>query len=258
MVQWAGQEARAKGLHCAVLIRWIGPGFGGLNVTGERPTPTIEDYLGVIYTLERDGESVIGARLADWLEVSPPTVTATIKRMIRDGWVTMDQAKEIRLTPAGFQAAHSVLRRHMLAELLLARVLGVPWSQVHREADAMEHTISAETMERIAAKLDYPETCPHGNPLPGFEDQIAGLFPLTEAEAGQRLVIRRVHEAAEEKPDLMVYLEQHDLLPGAEVTVREIMPFNETISLYCQEQTVILGLAPAALIYVEEKANGER
>lgn len=218
----------------------------------ERPTPTIEDYLGVIYTLERDGAPVIGARLAGWLEVSPPTVTATVKRMIRDGWVAMDRAKEIHLTPAGRQAARSVLRRHMLAELLLARVLGVPWSQVHQEADAMEHTLSPETVERLAAKLDHPETCPHGNPLPGFEDRLAGYFSLAEAQAGQRLVIRRVHESAEEKPELMSFLEQHGLLPGAKVTVREIMPFNETLTLESGGQRVILGLSPAALVYVEE------
>lgn len=221
----------------------------------KRPTPTIEDYLGVIYTLERDGEAVIGARLAEWLEVSPPTVTATIKRMIRDGWVAMDRSKEIHLTPAGRQAAQSVLRRHMLAELLLARMLGVPWSQVHQEADAMEHTISPETVERLAVKLDHPETCPHGNPLPGYEDRISGFYPLSEAQVGQRLVIRRVHESAEEQPDLMVYLEQHDLLPDTEVVVEQVMPFNETITLDCSGQTIVLGLAPAALIYVEEKGH---
>jgi DtxR family Mn-dependent transcriptional regulator len=219
----------------------------------ERPTPTIEDYLGVIYTLERDGEAVIGARLADWLEVSPPTVTATVKRMIRDGWVRMDESKEIHLTAAGREAARSLLRRHMLSELLLARVLGVPWSQVHQEADAMEHAISTETMERLAAKLDHPETCPHGNPLPGFEHHLTGLRPLTEAQTGQRLVIRRVHESAEEKPELMLYLEQRGLLPGAEITVKQVMDFNETISIQCEGQTVTLGLAPAALIFVEER-----
>ena len=221
-------------------------------MTEERPTPTIEDYMGVIYTLERDGEPVIGARLAQWLEVSPPTVTATIKRMIRDGWVVMDDSKEIRLTPAGRQAARSVLRRHMLAELLLARVLDVPWSQVHQEADAMEHTLSPDTVERLAAKLDHPETCPHGNPLPGFEAQVAGLLPLTEARAGQRLVIRRVHESAEEQHELMSYLERHGLVPGAEVGVVEIMAFNETITLDCDGKMVVLGLAPAGLIYAEQ------
>ena len=221
-------------------------------MTRERPTPTIEDYLGVIYTLERDGEAVIGARLAEWLDVSPPTVTATVKRMKRDGWVVMDESKGIHLTDAGREAAQSVLRRHMLAETLLARVLDVPWSKVHQEADAMEHALSPDTVERLAAKLDHPETCPHGNPLPGYEDQVGELFPLAEARAGQRLVIRRVHESAEEQLDLLEYLEQRGLLPDAEVVVQEIMPFNETITLECQGQTIVLGLVPAAFIYAEE------
>jgi len=218
----------------------------------ERPTPTIEDYLAIIYVLDRDGEAVIGARLAEWLEVSPPTVTATVKRMIRDGWVTMDASKEIHLTSEGREAARSVLRRHMLAEILLARLLDVPWSRVHEEADAMEHALSPETAERLAAKLDHPQTCPHGNPLPGYEDRVGELLSLADAHAGQRLVIRRVHESAEERPDLLEYLEQRGVLPDAEVVVREIMPFNETITLECQGQTVVLGLVPAAYIYAEE------
>jgi DtxR family transcriptional regulator, Mn-dependent transcriptional regulator len=225
--------------------------------SSERPTPTIEDYLGVIYTLERDGEPVIGARLAEWLEVSPPTVTATLKRMVRDGWATLTSSKEVRLTAAGREAARSVLRRHMLAELLLARVLHVPWSQVHQEADAMEHTISPTTMQRIADKLGNPQTCPHGNPLPGHENHIAGLLPLAEARQGQRLVIRRVHEAAEERPELMAYLEQHGLLPGAEVVVAEVMPFNETLALEHRGQIVVLGLGPAGLIFAQEKPAAE-
>ncbi len=220
-------------------------------MTELRPTPTIEDYLGVIYTLERDGEIVIGARLAQWIEVSPPTVTATVKRMIRDGWVTMDEAKEIHLTEAGRAAAQSVLRRHMLSELLLARVLGVPWSQVHQEADVMEHSLSPQTADRLMSKLDNPETCPHGNPLPGFEDRIPELVPLSDARTGQRLIVRRVHESAEEQPQLMAYLEETGLLPDAEITVEEIMPWNETVTLECRGQKVVLGMVAAALVHAE-------
>ncbi len=217
----------------------------------ERPTPTIEDYLGVIYTLERDQEQVISARLADWLGVSAPTVTATIKRMTRDGWVKMDQRKEIHLTQAGHEAAVSLLRRHMLSEVLLARILGVPWSRVHEEADRMEHTISQETMERMIERLDDPQTCPHGNPLPGYEALIENWKPLTELQAGQKIIIKRIHESAEEKPELLKYLEQYGLLPGTRATVKEIIPFNETISLQVGEQTVVLGFAVAEYVYAQ-------
>ena len=216
-----------------------------------RPTPTIEDYLGVIYTLERDGEPVIGARLAEWMEVSAPTVTATVKRMIRDGWVTADERREIHLTAAGRKAAASVVRRHMLTELLLARVLEVPWSQVHQEADQMEHTISGETMQRLADRLEDPQTCPHGNPLPGHEALLQQWMALTAAEAGQRVLIKRVHESAEQNRELMVFLETHNVMPGTEARVEQVVDFNRTVSLRVGDETVVLGFPVADCIYVE-------
>jgi len=215
----------------------------------ERPTPTVEDYLGVMYTLERDGETILSSRLAKWIDVSPPTVTATVKRMIRDGWVIMDDRKEIHLTPAGREAAQSLLRRHMLSEVLLNRVLGVPWSQIHQEAHKMEHTISAETMARMAKRLENPLTCPHGNPLPGHEDLLEQWIPLTEAEPGQRITIRRVHESAEENLELLAYLETHGLLPGTEALVTEIVPFNQTIALQVGDQRVVLGFTVAERLF---------
>ena len=215
------------------------------------PTPTVEDYLGIIYTMERDGDIVIGARLAEWLEVKAPTVTATIKRMIRDGWVVMDERKEIHLTPAGRLAAASVLRRHMLSELLLARLLGVPWSRVHAEADQMEHTISHETMQRILEHFEDPQTCPHGNPLPGYEDLAEEWFPLTQARAQQTAIIRRVHESLEEKQDVMIFLENHHLMPGTQVDIIEVIPFNETISLCIDGRPVVLGFAIAQAIFIQ-------
>jgi DtxR family Mn-dependent transcriptional regulator len=216
-----------------------------------RPTPTIEDYLGVIYTMERDGEPVIGARLAEWMEVSPPTVTATVKRMIRDGWVTANERREIHLTPAGRKAAASVVRRHMLTELLLARVLEVPWSQVHQEADEMEHTISGETMQRLLDRLDDPQTCPHGNPLPGHEALLQDWMPLTAAEPGERILIRRVHESAEQNRDLMVFLEAHNVMPGTQARVEQVIDFNRTVTLRVGDEQVVLGFPVAECIYVQ-------
>jgi DtxR family Mn-dependent transcriptional regulator len=219
-------------------------------VDAARPTPTVEDYLGVIYTMERDGEAVIGARLAEWMEVSPPTVTATVKRMVRDGWVTANERREIHLTAAGRKAAASVVRRHMLTELLLARVLEVPWSRVHHEADQMEHTISGETMQRLLDRLEDPQTCPHGNPLPGHEALLQELIPLTAAEPGQRIRIRRVHESAEENRELMVFLEAHNVMPGTEAQVEEVIGFNRTVSLRVGDDLVVLGFPVAECIYV--------
>lgn len=217
-----------------------------------RPTPTVEDYLGAIYTLARDQESVIGRRLADWLEVSAPTVTATIQRMIRDGWVTMADDKTIHLTAAGTEAAISVLRRHMLTELLLAQVLGIPWSRVHEEADRLEHDLSAETAARVAELVRDAAVCPHGNPIPGHEEITETLIPLLEAVPGRGYLLARVHEEIERDQQLMAYLEEHALIPGVRVEVVEIMPFNETVTLLCAGRPVVLGLSVARRIWLSE------
>lgn len=224
----------------------------------ERPTPTVEDYLAVIYTLSRDEEAVIGRKLAEWLEVSAPTVTATIKRMIGGGWVTMADDKTIHLTESGREAATSVVRRHMLTELLLTRVLGTPWSKVHAEADRMEHHLSAETAGRLAAVVNDPIACPHGNPMPGHENLIDKLLPLLETNPGSKYVLARVHEEIERNAQLMAYLERNCLVPGAILRVVEVLPFNETVTLECGGKQVVLGISVAKSLWVTELPAGRQ
>src|SRR5512138_1982471 len=161
-----------------------------------RPTPTIEDYLAIMYVMERDHEEIIAARLAESLGVAPPTVTVTLKRMERDGWIEIKGRKSIQLTRAGCEAASSVIRRHMLTEWMLARMLKIPWSHIHTEAHQIEHTISAEMETQMRENLDDPQLCPHGNPLPGFEHVAAQWIPLTQLSQGDRVVIKRIHETA--------------------------------------------------------------
>lgn len=217
----------------------------------ERPTPTVEDYLGVIYTLARDGEPVIGRKLADWLEVSAPTVTATLQRMVRDGWVTMAHDKTIHLTEMGKRAAASVIRRHMLTELLLARVLGVPWSKVHAEADRLEHSLSAETTAAVENLVEDTRFCPHGNPLPGHEALTENLIPLLEAEVGRTYRLARVHEEIEQNPDLLHFLEARHLMPGTPICVTAILPFNETVTVQAEGVETVLGMTIARHLWVD-------
>jgi len=219
--------------------------------TETRPTPTIEEYLTVIYVLERDGEEVIAARLAESLEVAPPTVTVTLKRMKRDGWILLDAGHGIHLTEVGCEAARSVLRRHMLTEWMLARMLKVPWSRVHAEADQIEHTISDEIEAQMRTNLDNPQLCPHGNPLPGYEYVAANWVPLTEVQVGEDVIVRRIHEIAEAKPDLLRFLEKNGIVPNARAEVAEVLPFNQTVSLKICDREVALGFAIAQYIFVE-------
>jgi DtxR family Mn-dependent transcriptional regulator len=217
-----------------------------------RPTPTIEDYLAILYVMERDGDEVIAARLAESLEVAPPTVTVTLKRMERDGWVAVDPEKGIYLTKTGCEAASSVIRRHMLTEWMLARMLKVPWSRVHAEADQIEHTISDEIETQMRTNLDDPQLCPHGNPLPGYEQVAADWLPLTGVLPGEKVIIRRIHETAEDNHELLEFLETNGIIPGALVRVIEILPFNQTLSLKVRKQKVALGFPTAKYIFVEK------
>jgi DtxR family Mn-dependent transcriptional regulator len=217
-----------------------------------RPTPTIEDYLAVMYVMERDGEEIIAARLAETLELTPPTITMTLRRMEKDGWIDLPSPRVIRLTEAGCEAARSVIRRHMLTEWMLARMLKVPWSRIHAEADQMEHTISDETEAQMRISLDDPQLCPHGNPLPGYEHVAADWLPLTSIQQGKKVIIRRIHETAEDDPELLKFLEAHGIVPGAQARVTEILPFNQTISLKLGKKMVALGFPTARYIYIEK------
>jgi DtxR family transcriptional regulator, Mn-dependent transcriptional regulator len=215
----------------------------------DKLSATVEDYLSLIYALQRDNMPVIGSHLAEVLGVSPPTVTNTLKRLVRDGFVTMDD-KGTRLTKKGLESARTVVRRHMLTEWMVVRHL--PWSKLHREAHNLEHAISAETEAALVEELGHPETCPHGNPLPGFERAVARWIPLTQASAGDRVIIRRVHELAEHNDDLMAFLEENGILTGVPATVTRILPFNQTIQLRLDSREVTLGFAAARYIFVEK------
>lgn len=224
-----------------------------MNVTypdsKSRPSATIEDYLAFVYILERDGEPVIGARLAELLGVTPPTVTNTLKRMARDGLIQTDE-RGTRLTEQGRQAARAVMRRHMLTEWMMANML--PWSLLHSEAHNLEHAISTMAEAALMEELNHPQTCPHGNPLPGNEAVVQGWAPLTKIPAGEQVVIRRVHELGEENTELMSFLEANGVMPGIQAQVVEVLPFNQTITLRVGERAVTLGYAAARYVYVEQ------
>ncbi len=215
----------------------------------DKLSSTVEDYLSLIYVLERDNMPVVGAHLAEILKVSPPTVTNTLKRLVRDGLVIMD-ARGTRLTKKGLESARTVVRRHMLTEWMMVRRL--PWSRLHGEAHNLEHAISAETEAALMEELGHPQTCPHGNPLPGSEAAVSGWIPLTEIAAGERVIVRRIHELAEHSSDLMAFLEKNGILTGAGATVAEVLPFNQTLQLRVGGKDVTLGFAAARYIYVEK------
>jgi len=215
---------------------------------------TIQDYLSLIYVMERDNEPIVGLHLAELLGVTPPTVTNTLKRMVRDGLISMDKGGA-HLTETGWTAARVVMRRHMLMEWMMAKTL--PWSKLHGEAHQLEHAISAMTETALMEQLGYPQTCPHGNPLPGCEEAVAAWSPLTKVQQGESVIIRRIHELAEENAELLAYLEKKHVTPGAQASVTEVLPFNQTITVEVEGQPATFGLITARYIFVEKAPREE-
>ncbi len=221
------------------------------NVTISKLSSTIQDYLSLIYVLERDGEPVVGAFLADLLGVSSPTVTNTFKRMTRDGLINMSK-DGTHLTETGWEAARIVMRRHMLMEWMMQKTL--PWSKLHGEAHHLEHAISAMTENALMEQLGHPQTCPHGNPLPGCESAVEKWVALTDLPAGEAVVIRRIHELAEENAPLLEFLECNGVIPGVPARVKEVLPFNQTITIEVEGKVVVLGFSTAKYVFAERAA----
>jgi len=225
----------------------------------ERPVPadhtskTVEDYLLTIYTMSSEGRPVIAARLAEAMEVAPPTVTATLHRMARDGLVAVNPRREVELTEAGFAHAETMVRRHRLAERLLIDILGLDWADVHEEAHRFEHAISPRVEERILAVLGSPTTCPHGSPIPGTGAVTpADAVLLDQAGFGDHVIIERISEDAERDRELLAYFQRFGLLPGREFDVSVVQPQNALIILRHDENSIPVGFPVARKIWIRK------
>jgi len=193
--------------------------------TEESLSATVEEYLETIYNMSAEDEVVIGARLAEKFHVSAPTVTEMLKRLVRDGYVEMDARRQVTLTEEGNKAAEAVLRRHRLTERFLVDMLGMQWHQVHEEACRLEHFISGAVEDRVIASLNYPTTCPHGNPIPGsvanartyLKDQ--GAVRLSSLTLRDTATILLISEVVEDEEALILYLHDKGLTPGTQLTV---------------------------------------
>jgi DtxR family Mn-dependent transcriptional regulator len=213
---------------------------------GRTASPVVEDYLQILHYMTRDGIPVIAARLSERLNVTPPTVTATLQRMERDGLITHGPRKEILFTDPGRRLAEDIVRRHALAERLLTDLLKMPWHESHEEAHGVEHAMTPKLEAQLLVALGNPTTCPHGNPIPGLGQLEPDEFPLDQVKTGDELIFVRITEEAEVDLQLMRYLQEHGVAPGARMTVREAAGFNGLVVLEGAEGQVPLGLQVAA------------
>jgi len=196
--------------------------------------------------MARDGIPVIAARLAERLNLTAPAVTGTLQRMERDGLIRHGARKQILFTPQGRDLADEIVRRHALAERLLTDLLKMPWHESHEEAHGVEHAMTHKFEACLLEALGNPTTCPHGNPIPGYGRLAQDEFPLDQVQPGDEVVIQRITEEAEEDLQLMRYLQEHGVEPGARMTVREATRFNAIIVLDGPHGSVPLGVGVAA------------
>ena len=183
--------------------------------------PATEEYLETIFELEEAGIPPMRARIVERLGVSAPSVSETVARLEREGYLVLGADRQMRLTDTGRAYATSMVRRHRLAERLLVDVLKVPWHQVHEEACRLEHAISASLEQHLVALLGDPGSCPHGNPIPGSanEVEIEPAVPLSQAAADDEVRVSRIDEALESDTAGLMLLEDHGLTPGARVVL---------------------------------------
>lgn len=193
-----------------------------------RNSEAIEDYAKALHALAAREPGAVGTNaLAGRLGVSPGTVTAMLKRMAALGLVSYEPYRGAELTPTGDRMALEVIRHHRLLESFLAEALGMPWDRIHDEAEVLEHYISEELEERIAAALGNPARDPHGDPIPDSELRLkqgdsAGV-PLAELEPGDAGTFIRVSDG---HPEMLRYLAEHAIRPGAELRVARREPFG--------------------------------
>lgn len=217
-------------------------------------TSTVEDYLKTILLAEEEqpGQLVATGRIAAALQVVPGTATSMVKTLAESGLVTHEPYSGVRLTEAGRRLAAHVLRRHRLVELFLVEVMGLDWSEVHQEAERLEHVISERLLERMDEMLGRPEVDPHGDPIPSPEGGVATpsgpSWDLAGAPLGRRARVARV---LDQESQFLQLAQELGLVPGAEVVVERRPEGSDLVELTRGDRRFSLGLAAAGKIRVE-------
>jgi DtxR family Mn-dependent transcriptional regulator len=180
----------------------------------DHATTAEEEYLQTIMWLQEAGLPMTGANVARAMQLSAPTVHEMVGRLERDGYITRDPDKVLRFTDEGREHAEGIVRRHRLIERFLTDVLGIPWDEVHEEAERLEHAMSPVLEERMRAAIGDAKTCPHGHPI-NVGERIVGV-PLADVAEGASVRVLRFENEAEE---LLHYLKDAGIEPGLEGTV---------------------------------------
>jgi DtxR family Mn-dependent transcriptional regulator len=207
---------------------------------GRQPSAAEQDYLKAIHRLGGAEKNVLPHEVVGLLGVRASSVTGMLKRLAEAGWIDYTPGQGCGLTAAGISEARRVIRRHRLVELLLTRVLGLDWSEVDAEAEALEHAISPRLEQALAAYLGEPLEDPHGHPIPTPEGTLERreLKRLCEFPAGQRVIIR---EAQDDKPERLRRWQSLGLVPGATVHILNYQELDDLFTIRVGERVFPMG-----------------
>jgi DtxR family transcriptional regulator, Mn-dependent transcriptional regulator len=213
----------------------------------------VQDYAKAVYALEARGASAVSTNdLAERLGVTPASVSGMVRKLTEVGIVEHEPYHGVRLTGQGRRVALEVLRHHRLIELFLSEELGMSWDRVHAEAEVLEHVLSEELEELMAARLGYPTVDPHGDPIPTAELQIeeGQTWSLEGLACGERGVFVRVSDS---DPEMLRYLASAGISPGDRLEVRDRQPFGGPLFVLVdgREHTIGGRLAAAMRIAVD-------
>jgi DtxR family Mn-dependent transcriptional regulator len=188
--------------------------------------PASKEYLEAVFELEEEGRRILQARIGERLGLAPATVSEGVKRLVAEGYVTIQGSRDIELTDEGRRVAEALVRRHRLAERMLVDILGIEWHLCHEQAEDWEKVMTPEVEEAILAKLSGEPTCPHGNPIPGTKSAIpwSALRSVATMDAGETGRLTRLLEDIELDHDVMKYLQDHGLMPGHDISVVDVAP----------------------------------
>lgn len=219
------------------------------------PTSTVEDYLKCILVEEQrnPGSLVTMGQVSSALAVAPGTVTAMVKTLADSGLVTYEPYSGVRLTPQGRQLAAHVLRRHRLVELFLVQVMGMDWSEVHPEAERLEHAVSDRLIERMDEMLGHPAVDPHGDPIPDAHGRVEEpvLPSLAACPLGALVQVARVGDQSRE---FLLLVERRRLKPGSRLAVESRDEAADTVDLRLESgERLSLGYRAASKILVEPR-----
>jgi DtxR family transcriptional regulator, Mn-dependent transcriptional regulator len=220
------------------------------GASAKQVTQAMEDYLKAIYQVEERESTVTTQLLAGELDVSGASVTNMIKRLAELKLVEYSPYKGATLTEPGRKIALEVIRHHRLLELYLSETLGMPWHEVHAEAERLEHHLSEGLEARMDSALGFPTHDPHGDPIPSPDlmiDQVRGTT-LANLAVGQRGTVLRV---SDRKPEQLEYLGSLGLYPGVAIEVRERMPFEGPIRIVVAGAEAVIGPPLARQVIVD-------